>query len=664
MDTVLACSARGGAAGGLVRVGLVGMVGLLAVLVAACDSTAETTTTTVVNETTATTQTEPAPEPPAEEFVYRIGLDNDNIGLDNHWAYYGPAGTVANAWVFAPTKPALFRIVYPGLVIAPDVASGLPTAAVQEGDVWTVTQPIRDDYTWSDGTALTADDIVFTFETARDAQLIADWAADYPYPEGAAPRLLAVEALDEHTVRYTFDAKPGAAVWPHAVGVAPIMPRAPWEEVVASALQSEDPAAFLYEADPFAAGDLSGGPVHYIGGEPGVSVENIRNEQYANEGFTHQFWEDGSYALNGEMLYGDGVGDPVVEYTEGPFLERTEYINYEDRNAGMVALTNGDIDFWLDLVLSPSLRRQALEADNLAVTSNPSNGLTYLGFNLRKSPGKFVGFRQAMAYFDKETFASDALQGAVDPLYVMIPEGNQAWYNQQVAGEIASRHRGLRTNERIAAAYAALETDGFTWETPAVFDDDGNLVSPGEGIIDPEGNPVAGVEILTTPASQNPQFHAASLWLEDWAESLGIPAEAEHDDFLTIVESVWPGIGTEPTFDTVILLWTLGNPAWPTFHESFFHTRNLAEVTDGGNATGYSRPEFDALADLMRSETDQQAAFEAVWQMERMVADDLPYVVLFNSPIAEFYNKDLTFPFTQTLGGIQNLAGMQGTVSK
>jgi ABC-type transport system substrate-binding protein len=113
-----------------------------------------------------------------------------------------------------------------------------------------------------------------------------------------------------------------------------------------------------------------------------------------------------------------------------------------------------------------------------------------------------------------------------------------------------------------------------------------------------------------------------------------------------------------------ILFWALGNPAWPTFHESFFHTRNFGETNDGGNATGYSNPEFDALADAMFAETDQQAAYDAVWEMEQMLAVDLPYVVLFEPTITEFYNADLKYPFTKTLYGFQQLNGLQETVSK
>ena len=66
----------------------------------------------------------------------------------------------------------------------------------------------------------------------------------------------------------------------------------------------------------------------------------------------------------------------------------------------------------------------------------------------------------------------------------------------------------------------------------------------------------------------------------------------------------------------------------------------------------------------MFAETDEAVAFDQIWEMERMIATDLPYVILFDTPITEFYNADLQYPFTGTLSGIQNQAGMQGTVAK
>ena len=45
--------------------------------------------------------------------------------------------------------------------------------------------------------------------------------------------------------------------------------------------------------------------------------------------------------------------------------------------------------------------------------------------------------------------------------------------------------------------------------------------------------------------------------------------------------------------------------------------------------------------------------------MQEFLADELPYVVLFTTPIVETYRNDrIEFPYTESLGGLQNSAGL------
>ena len=62
-----------------------------------------------------------------------------------------------------------------------------------------------------------------------------------------------------------------------------------------------------------------------------------------------------------------------------------------------------------------------------------------------------------------------------------------------------------------------------------------------------------------------------------WAQELGIPLTASLTGFGIIVDAVFND--PEPTWDLYILGWSLGNPAMPTFYESFFHSRHLVETT-------------------------------------------------------------------------------------
>jgi len=256
------------------------------------------------------------------------------------------------------------------------------------------------------------------------------------------------------------------------------------------------------------------------------------------------------------------------------------------------------------------------------------------------------------------------LQGVAFPMYVMVPEGNTLWFNTEFADEVKAKYVGLSSEERLNAALELLKADGFTWDVEPTFDADQGEIIPGSGMIDPAGVKVPEQEILAPPASYDPLRATASLWIEGWLEQLGVPAKANPTDFNTIVAKIWPGVGEEITFDMYILGWSLGNPALPTFHESFWHSRYLAEDNDGNNSTGFVNAEFDAASDAILAAETIEDAYQKMWEAEAILADELPYVVLFDTPITEFFSSDLKFPFIQTLSGLQFGNGFTSIVQK
>ena len=652
---------------------LVSILAVFAMIAAACsgsDTSDETEATDAPDATEApapgATDAPPATEgdaPAATGFTYALGMTSD-ITTTNYWAYNNADSTVYNSYVLGGQAASVFAIDLPSLAVVPSLAVGLPAAAVADGDNFVVTQSLRDDATWSDGTPMTAHDVVFTFTTARDVGLGGGWLENWRYdPEAFDVAVVDVTAVDDYTVAYTFSGDPGLGVWPHGAGTAPIMAAHIWQEHVDAALASEDPVATLQQVD---GSGMPGAGGHTLDSwEEGAFVLRSASENYMGQGDEVIITDDGSYSLNGEWLYGDGGGNVLTSYTDGPYAGSVTYSIYSDQSAAMLALVNGEVDYWINpLGVSPGLRDQGLTAPNLSVAVNPTNGMRYAAFNMRKSPGKYLGYRQAVAYMiDKEFLTQNVLQGVAFPMYVMVPEGNQKWFNTDFADEVKARYSGLSEAERLSAAIEALTADGFSWEVDAVIED-GAIVSYPEGLIDPDGKAVTEQEILAPPASYDPLRATASLWIEGWLENLGIPAKANPTDFNTIVAAIWPGVGEEITFDIYILGWSLGNAAFPTFHESFWHSRYLAEVNDGNNSTGFVNADFDAAADAIEAAKTDEEAYTNMWVAEGILAEQLPYVVLFDTPITEFYNADLKFPFTSTISGLQFGSGFTAAVQK
>jgi peptide/nickel transport system substrate-binding protein len=108
-------------------------------------------------------------------------------------------------------------------------------------------------------------------------------------------------------------------------------------------------------------------------------------------------------------------------------------------------------------------------------------------------------------------------------------------------------------------------------------------------------------------------------------------------------------------FDMWILGWSLG--IYPSHLHAFFHSSNTG--LRGHNAAGYANPEYDRLVDEFLEEADDMDRARVIaHRLQEFLATDLPYIVLFDTPIVEAYRGDqVQFPTTEGLGGIQNSQG-------
>jgi peptide/nickel transport system substrate-binding protein len=580
-------------------------------------------------------------EPVGGTFAYQVATFEDTT-TDNFWAYYDPESSVWNAYFLGATKPALFDYAYPGLEVIPDAAAAELPAVEPDGDVFSVTVPIRPDANWSDGQPITANDVVFTFETVRDLTLGGDWLAAYPLPDESNPDKLGITgmtAVDDKTVTISFNNQPGLAVWPHAVGVAPIMPQHFWEAAVGEAGGSEDAATALYAAS--GAGEPSGGSMVVTQREAGAFVRLESNTEW------HRASEE--------------ISSGGESYTFGPYASEETQSLYSSQDAALLALRDGEVSYLINpLGMQRGLQQQVEGDENLETIVNPTNGYRYLAFNMRKLPMSIPAFRQAMAIIiDKETVTSQVLQGVAFPLFTHLPEGNAVFYDAAIADEIAVKYQGASfangEQDRIAEAVRILKEAGFTWTTEPSWDEELGSAVLGQGMRMPNGQPVPPLELLAPAATYDPLRATFSLWIERYGETLGIPIRANPTDFNTIVDQVFPsGEGAVPDYDMYILGWSLS--VFPDHYEAFFHSRNHTEKNQGSNNTGYANEEFDQKADALLAATTEEEAKTLIWEMERILDQDLPYIVLFDTGILEFYRTEaVTYPITQTLSGLQFL---------
>jgi peptide/nickel transport system substrate-binding protein len=587
--------------------------------------------------------------------VYRIGMFEDITTL-NFWASNGPDNTVYNNYSI-PQRLNLYDLSDKFFTFVPEAAAALPEPLVEEGDFWVVEIPIREDIVWSDGTPFTAEDVAFTANAVIDMGLISgNWISWYD------PSYLdRMEAVDTNTVKIFYHTKPGLARHEYGVLQAPIMSKAYWEPVVNEALAPITALGDNPADDALLAAQAEGQDIlfaHVPDGEPlagaflvtkweqGAFLDTPANPDFMDKGVVVEQWANGAYRDSSGFETGTPEGDVEVTYEYGPHVDAALYTIYGSQDAAYLALQDGEVDYVINpLGLQKGLADKLTTDPNLDVTTNSVNGFRYLSFNTRRAPMNDCAFRQAVAVLiDKEFVVGTILQDVAFPQYAFVAPANEAWYNP----DIDELGMGLSREQRTELAKAILTQAGYSWEdgNEPTWDPDGRAVTPGGRLLMPDGTPVPELTMPAPSPGYDPLRSTFAIWIETWLNEFGIPLQANLAGFNVIV----PIIFTEQDFDMYILGWSLD--LFPSSLRDFFHSEQA--VLDGNNAGGYSNPDFDAAADaLLACETFEECGTIAD-ELQMILSTELPYVVLFDTPIREAYRVDmLDFPWTAGLSGLQ-----------
>ncbi|MCI0440934.1 MAG: ABC transporter substrate-binding protein, partial [Chloroflexi bacterium] len=475
-----------------------------------------------------------------------------------------------------------------------------------------------------------------------------------------------VEALDSHTVKVYFNQMPGLSVWQYGLAFTPILPKHYWEPIVTAAKQAgediESMQAALFSHEPM--NEPTAGGFVFKRWEPGAFYETASVENWYKSGIVVEEYANGAYREfdpnNGYDVsyYGQPAGAKSLEFEYGPHIDGAVFNIYSDQDSAILALTNGDIDYVLNSSgLSKGFQDRVKAAPDLALVSNPANGVRYLGFNTRKAPMDSKNFRQAVAtIIDKEFVSNTVLQGAAIPTYSMVPPGNAFWHNP----DVPKVGQGLSLTDRVNQAVQLLKDAGFTYDVEPQVAANGLYVEVrGKGLKMADGTPVPQMTIMAPASAYDPLRTTFSIWIDRWLNDIGIPASVELMPNNSIAGALFSETAAQDV-DMWILGWSLR--LFPDYLYDYFHSGN---ATDGSflNWGGYSNPQFDQLSAELLTVADIDQARSKIFELQEFLAEDMPYVVLFSPPMFEAYRPSkIQFPYTSALGGIQFYSGMQKIV--
>lgn len=318
----------------------------------------------------------------------------------------------------AASKYGYAKVVFETLALVNQTGDRGTTPWLAESLEWNddytqLTVVPRADVTWSDGEPFTADDIVFSFETAS-----------IPALDTAGLKYEGAEVDGDKVVLSFGDSK---YVNQARVLHVPIVPKHIWEKF-------EDPAT-----DPVKGDDLVGtGP---------YAMAN---------------WSTESVTLDARDDYWGG--DLAV-----PELH---YVSYGDNTALTTALANGDAD-WAQAFI-PQIEEQFLSADpeHNKFLASPTTGSATLFMNLQQKPFDDPAFRQALAWvIDRDAYVDIAREGASEPVWSVTG------LSSILEDEIQPEFEGVDYKVDAVKARDLLETAGYTWKDDALIDPDGTPVS-------------------------------------------------------------------------------------------------------------------------------------------------------------------------------------------
>src|ERR1700733_4259358 len=265
-------------------------------------------------------------------------------------------------------------------------------------------------------------------------------------------------------------------------------------------------------------------------------------------------------------------------------LARVRFAVVPDATTEALELRKGSADVAIN-ALTPDTVFTLSKDPNLQVERAAGTRLAYLGFNLRDPILKDARGGQALAYaLERRPMIEYLWRGQAEPARSVLPP--QSWaYNGNVP---AYDHHLDKANQLLDAA-------GY-----------------------PEVNGVRFHITMKTSTDENTRLMVAVM--QQQLRAAGIALDIRSFEFATFFSDVQHG-----AFQMYGLRWIGGNED-PDIFEYAFDSAKFPP--NGANRGYYSNPKVDALIDQARRENDPNVRKPLYAEVQRILADDLPYIDL------------------------------------
>jgi peptide/nickel transport system substrate-binding protein len=271
--------------------------------------------------------------------------------------------------------------------------------------------------------------------------------------------------------------------------------------------------------------------------------------------------------------------------------------------------------------LAPDMIPVLAKQPDLSLTEGPGANLTYLGLNLEDPILAHREVRQALALAtDREGLVRYLLHGQA----------------QVATGVLPSTHWAYEPN----VTQYELDT------------------TRAAQLLDAAGYPARQVGIrlhLTLKTSTDEQYRLIAAALQDQWRRVGIDLELRPLEQATLLSDALKG-----NFQLNLLRW-VGATSDPDFFEFAFSSKRFPP--DGANRGHYRNPRIDALTDQIRTEMDREKRKALCSQVQKILADDLPYLPLWFPDVVSVHRRTMGDPPLSPTADFDFLATLTSAVA-
>jgi peptide/nickel transport system substrate-binding protein len=279
-------------------------------------------------------------------------------------------------------------------------------------------------------------------------------------------------------------------------------------------------------------------------------------------------------------------------------IERVRFRIVPDAIVRALELRKGSADVEISS-LSPDMIPVLAKQPTLAVTERPGTNFAYLGLNMEDPILKHREVRQALAYAtDRESLIKYLLRQEAKLASGLLPPNHWA-YEPRVRNY---DYDPERAEKLLDAAGFPRSSDGMRFHVR-----------------------------LKVSTEEQARILGAALQ-EQW-KKVGVDLEVRPQEIATLFSDLGKG-----QFQICYLRWVGANND-PDVFELVFHSKRIPP--DGPNRGRYRNAQVDVLTDGIRTEMDREKRKDLCSKVQKIVAEDLPYIPLWYTDVVSVHRKSV-----------------------